>query len=55
MNEEQNHHLQEEYAQEISPGSRQDIRKEEGSNISFRFVGTALFVFALLLLLFYLR
>lgn len=48
MKEDQNH-LNEEFAPEISPGSRQDLRKEEKSKLSPIFLGLALFVFILLL------
>jgi len=49
MKEDQNH-FNEEFAPEISPGSRQDVRKEEGNKLSPILLGLAVFVFILLLL-----
>ncbi|MFP3122778.1 2-isopropylmalate synthase [Ectobacillus funiculus] len=54
MKDDQNN-FNEEFAQEISPGSRQDVWKEEGSKLSPLFPGLAVFIFILLLLLSSLR
>lgn len=48
MKEDQNH-FNEEFAPEISPGSRQDVRKEEGNKLSPIFLGLAMFIFLILL------
>lgn len=49
MKENQNN-FNEEFGQEISPGSRQDVRKEEGSKLPPIFLGLTVFIFILLLL-----
>lgn len=51
MDEYNEHHHKEEYAAEISPGYRQDIRTEEGQRLSPFLVGLSVFAVVLLVLL----
>jgi hypothetical protein len=50
MDEYNKHHQKEEYAAEISPSYRQDVRKEEGQHLSPFLVG--LTVLAIVLIVF---
>ncbi|MFX3622510.1 MAG: 2-isopropylmalate synthase [Ectobacillus sp.] len=45
------HHDKEEYSAEISPGYRQDVRKEEGHRMSPFLAAFVIFAFVLLLFL----
>ncbi|MFD3447551.1 hypothetical protein ACFDTO_23445 [Microbacteriaceae bacterium 4G12] len=46
------HSSKEEYSTEIHPGSRQDVRKEEGHTFSPLLIGLCIIAFVLLLFLF---